>query len=150
MVLFVDHFEKKAKKKNNHFSFPFSHFSHSIQLNISLACFAAFVLVLQKQKKIFDLHWMLLHGSLIFHFFPIMWPLLVCNSCKLQRFSSEELGFVYRHSALWLESPIYRLGAFSLCLPVPTWVKQLRGTVTSSPQSGKRTEKSLGHTVTMI
>lgn len=74
---------------------------------------------------------MFLHGLV----FILLCFLNSCRPCEHLNLAILVNWIVYSHSALWLESPICRLDAFSLCLHVPTRVKQHFETVTGSQQS---------------
>lgn len=95
-----------------------------------------------------SLPWLLLHGL----FFILLCFLNSSQPRECLNLAILVNWIVYRHSALWLESPICRLDAFSLCLHVPTRVKQRFETVTGSQQCvwDDWTELSLGHTMMVL
>lgn len=116
---------KKQKKKGVYlFFFPLLHFS------LSFPSWPIFGFSCHTYSSL-SLLWMFLHGLV----FILLCFLNSCRPCEHLNLAILVNWIVYRHSALWLESPICRLDAFSLCLHVPTRVKQHFETVTGSQQS---------------
>lgn len=129
VVLFVDHCEKRLKKK-----VFISALSFLTVLPTKKCLWPVFGFSCQTSSSVFSIDLnkvrkkIVIRCSYMDHFFSARIPFsatLILVNCRgfLWRVSF----FVYRHSTLWLESPICRLDAFSLCLHVPTWVKQLFG-----------------------